>query len=82
MSTNYQLIVPSYAETAATGFLLGAKKTIRNQDWEIRLNVVANEIKACVTKNGETIPNPSFTDKAVLNFWNAFISFYSSTRKV
>lgn len=76
----FSLIVPSNAETAATGFVMGAKKTIYKQEWQIGI-FQTTETKAEVTKNGQSI---TFEDaskaKGFIKFWNDFISFYNSSR--
>lgn len=41
----FSLIVPSSVETAATGFVMGAKKTIYKQEWQISI------IQTTETKN-------------------------------
>ena len=76
----FSLIVPSNAETATTGFIMGAKKTIYKQEWQIRI-IQDTEIKAEVTKNGQSITMEDASKaKGFIKFWNDFISFYNSSR--
>ena len=74
----FSLIVPSNVETATTGFVMGAKKTIYKQEWQIRI-IQTTETKAEVTKNGQPVTMEDASKaKGFIKFWNDFISFYNS----
>lgn len=75
----FSLIVPSSVETAATGFVMGAKKTIYKQEWQISI-IQTTETKIKVTKNGQAITTEDASKaKGFIKFWNDFISFYNSS---
>ncbi len=90
MTYEYELIVPSYQETFETGFILGAKKTIYRQQWEIRIEQEVFPTgermlpKAYVFKNGSKVLNKSAEcqTKHFIKFWNAFINFYNSSKSI
>lgn len=76
----FSLIVPSNVETAATGFVMGAKKTIYKQEWQICI-IQTTETKAEVTKNGQAVTlEDASKAKGFIKFWNDFISFYNTPR--
>lgn len=76
----FSLIVPSNVETAVTGFVMGAKKTIYKSEWQINI-IQTTETKAEVTKNGQAVTMEEASKaKGFIKFWNDFISFYNSSR--
>ena len=69
---NFNLIIPPAAETAVTGYLMGAARQIGKSAW--RLEIYRGEAFPRVYRNGEAQTSIANCPRAVIKFWTAFKS--------
>jgi hypothetical protein len=68
----FDVIVPATAETALTGYVMGAAKRIGKSDW--RLEVYRGETLPRVYRDNEAQSSTNVLPPAVMKFWVAFKS--------
>jgi hypothetical protein len=69
---NFNLIIPPAAETAVTGYLMGATRQIGKAAW--RLEIYRGETLPRVYRNGEAQTSIANCPPVVVKFWLAFKS--------
>jgi len=76
----YNLIMPSNAETSITGFAMGAEKKIGKSLW--RLEIHNGERFCRVYKDGKQQASVSICGPSVIKFSNALVAKYNSLMQI